>query len=55
MCCSFFALRAKNEQPKKDFLTCIGSFFALRAKKEPTKEEKYHAAAGENRFCVSPT
>jgi hypothetical protein len=27
-------------------------FFALRGEKEPTKEEKYHAAAGYDRFLV---
>src|SRR5207248_269900 len=36
------------------FLTRCRFFFALQGKKEPTKEVKYHAAAGYNRFCISP-
>jgi hypothetical protein len=28
----------------------VGSFLPAGAKKEPTKDQKYHAAAGENGF-----
>jgi hypothetical protein len=34
-----------------NFIPLVGSFSPRRTKKEPTKEAKYHAAAGYNRFC----
>jgi hypothetical protein len=37
-----------------DFLPFVGLFSPCRAKKDLQKKEKYHAAAGEQRFCVSP-
>jgi hypothetical protein len=37
-----------------DFLLFVGHFFARPGEKMTYKKEKYHAAAGYNRFCVSP-
>src|SRR4051812_29311419 len=47
-------MQCVNAYTKHRSLPGVGSFFAQQGKKEPTKEAKYHAAAGKNRFYVSP-